>query len=180
MIPSRNEFKRMFLGLTEGAPHAENWVHEGEMQEEAAEVFVASTRGGRYEIKESTSLKDQHVDAKKRASEYPDSGWAKHAKKLAKKIKGKTESRSPEISEGAVASAFDHEVKPWLSKELARVLRDLDKKVLAMGKGKWPTPGMEYAVTRYRPSAMTPEDFMDEMENHYLGWRNELKHLLSK
>jgi len=80
------------------------------------------------------------------------------------------------LAEDAAESAFRQELRTWAANEFEGFLKDLDKKMLAIKKGKWPTHGMEYAVTRYRPGSMTHEDFIDEVMDHYLAWRSNMKH----
>lgn len=80
------------------------------------------------------------------------------------------------LMEDAAESAFKQELRGWAVNEFEGFMKDLDKKMLAIKKGKWPTHGMEYAVTRYRPGSMTHEDFIDEVMDHYLAWRSNMKH----
>lgn len=58
----------------------------------AAQWVVKNNNGAMesVELDEKKSLKDQYKDAKKRAKEYPDSDWDKHARKLKKKMKGES------------------------------------------------------------------------------------------
>ena len=80
------------------------------------------------------------------------------------------------LTESAVESAFQHEIRPWLAGELQKAMKGMHAKVQAMGKGKWPTSAMEHGVTRYRPNKMTPDDFMDELSDHAEAWLSNVLH----
>lgn len=95
-------------------------------------------------------------------------------------LEGLAEGREELESSSAVSQAFYQELRPWLVFQIEGMIKDLDKKVLGLKKGKWPKANMEYSVTRYRPGSMTHEDFMGELEKQYLRWRNDLKHEMGK
>lgn len=80
------------------------------------------------------------------------------------------------LMEDAVESAFKQELRPWAVSEFEAFLKGLDRKVLDLRKGKWPRPAMQHGITRYRPGSMTHEDFIEDLLDHYLGWRNNMKH----
>lgn len=91
-------------------------------------------------------------------------------------INAKLEGIRQSLVEDAAESAFKQELRTWAVNEFEGFMKDLDKKMLAIKKGQWPTHGMEYAVTRYRPNKMTQEEFIDEVMDHYLAWRSNVKH----
>ena len=79
------------------------------------------------------------------------------------------------LTEDAVQSAFDHEVKPWLRRELEKVMGQLDNKMQGIMRGQFPEKRMEYGITRYAPMSMGPKDFLKSLRTPYLYWRGQIR-----
>ena len=83
-----------------------------------------------------------------------------------------------ELTEDPVQGAFDHEVKPWLSRELEKLLGQLDKKMLGITRGQFPEKRMEYGITRYAPLSVGPKDFLKSLRTPYSYWRNKIRGMM--
>lgn len=83
-----------------------------------------------------------------------------------------------ELTEDPIQGAFDHEVKPWLRRELEKLLGQLDKKMQGIMRGQFPEQRMEYGITRYAPLSMGPKDFLKSLRTPYMHWRGQIRGML--